>query len=101
MAKLKAHGEELARYRHPESGTEYALMSDRAVLKKYKGENWRMFLTRHQMARLGAVSEFVAEIKGQGFENVTRKTATPTAADLEAHARAKKILDRAFFGRKR
>src|SRR3990172_3104886 len=44
VAKLSAHGEEIARFINCVTGTEYAFMEDRWIMVKLaKGEKWRRF----------------------------------------------------------
>ena len=45
MAKIKANGtHEVARYRHPEGGTQYLVRSDGVVLQKWgvEGSGWKI-----------------------------------------------------------
>lgn len=65
MAKLSAHGEEIARFTHQKTGVSYAFMEDRWILvKRMKGDRWRRF---KRTMRIGEGPEFRATLLKKGF----------------------------------
>lgn len=67
MAKLRAHGEEIGRWRDAR-GTEYAFMADRWVLvKRFAGERFKLF---KRVTRVGESAELIARLEAKGFQRV-------------------------------
>lgn len=65
MAKLSAHGNEVARYTNPKTGTSYAFMEDRWILvKRLKGEKWRRF---HRVGRIGESAQLRDQLLKKGY----------------------------------